>query len=333
MRPPHVVPGIAVTPARLLALLLIVLAVALLALAVQRRRVQVAEEVLDEPLARLRGFHLFGPDDDELPHVHVPVLRTRTSAAERPPVPGTPAALRATAVARAQVTPHAVTPTVAPAVTPAVAPAVTPAVVPAVTPAVVPAVAPAPAATAPPPLPPAPAPVRRKLPTPPPRTSSAARDAARDLSGTPATRPARRARTVPREAPAPDGDILLVEDDAMIASMYRTLLAARGYQARHAHDGVEGVAMVRERRPALILLDMMMPRMDGIQFLEALRGWPRTESIPVVVLSNVGDRHLVERAMSLGAVEYLVKAQTRPQVLLGALPHWLRGNRALTTLS
>jgi CheY-like chemotaxis protein len=112
--------------------------------------------------------------------------------------------------------------------------------------------------------------------------------------------------------------------------MYLMLLGTKGYATRHAHDGVEGIAMVRDERPALILLDMMMPRMDGLQFLEALRGWPKTSDIPVVILSNVADRDLVERALELGAVEYLVKAQTRPQVLVGALPHWLRGNRALT---
>jgi CheY-like chemotaxis protein len=125
-------------------------------------------------------------------------------------------------------------------------------------------------------------------------------------------------------------DILLVEDDDTIATMYLMLLGAKGYGTRHARDGVEGIAMVRKERPALILLDMMMPRMDGLQFLEALRGWPKTASIPVVVLSNVADHSLVERALALGAVEYLIKAQTRPQVLVGALPHWLRGNRALT---
>jgi CheY-like chemotaxis protein len=112
--------------------------------------------------------------------------------------------------------------------------------------------------------------------------------------------------------------------------MYLMLLGTKGYATRHARDGLDGIAMVRAERPALILLDMLMPRMDGIEFLQALRGWPKTYTIPVVVLSNVADRALVDRALALGAVEYLVKAQTRPQVLLGALPHWLRGNRALT---
>lgn len=311
MRPPHVVSAIAVTPARLLAVVLVVVASVLLALAIQRRRAQVAEEVAEESLARLRGFHLFGPDDDESPHVHVPLLRERPTA--RPPVPGTPAAaLRAAAVA-----------TASPAPAPTAA-----------------ATAPKPARNGAPRRQPA-ASLRWDIPRParaaadppsPPLPRPAKRD--RDLSGTPARRLATAAaNAMPAAQPQPDGDVLLVEDDTIIAAMYQTLLGTRGYQVRHAQDGVEGIAMVRERRPALILLDMMMPRMDGIQFLEALRGWPRTSTIPVVVLSNVGDRHIVERAMALGAVEYLVKAQTRPQVLLGALPHWLRGNRALTTLS
>ncbi|HXA28492.1 MAG TPA: response regulator [Candidatus Angelobacter sp.] len=187
--------------------------------------------------------------------------------------------------------------------------------------------APRPLAAPPPPSAPAPPATRVVLPPAPPSARSNGHG-----SSTPPARPA-----TPRgEAPRPDiddqlgRDILLVEDDESIATMYLMLLGARGYTTRHAHDGVEGIAMVRKERPALILLDMMMPRMDGLQFLEALRGWPKTSAIPVVVLSNVADHSLVERALALGAVEYLIKAQTRPQVLVGALPHWLRGNRALT---
>jgi CheY-like chemotaxis protein len=137
----------------------------------------------------------------------------------------------------------------------------------------------------------------------------------------------------PAATPPTRGDILLVEDEPTIASMYTLLLGGRGYATRHAGDGLEALAMLREGLPALILLDMRMPRMDGLRFLRILRGWSFAADVPVVILSNVGDRPMVEKAMALGALEYLVKAQTRPQVLLGALPHWLRGNRALTTLS
>jgi CheY-like chemotaxis protein len=178
---------------------------------------------------------------------------------------------------------------------------------------------------------------RQEDPTPEPQAQPepAAGETHVVLEGTAAPLPSPPRRTRPRNLPADPaemGHILLVEDDQTIAGMYAMLLRTRGYTTRHARDGVEGISMVREELPALILLDMMMPRMDGLQFLHTLRGWPRTADLPVVILSNVSDRHLVDKAMELGCIEYLVKAQTRPQVLLGALPHWLRGNRALTTL-
>ncbi|HEV7680217.1 MAG TPA: response regulator [Candidatus Dormibacteraeota bacterium] len=179
------------------------------------------------------------------------------------------------------------------------------------------------AAPAPAPAPPPPAkPQRRQQPSAPAR---------------PAPELVLQGRHDPKPAPAPrapheatNGHILLVEDDDTIATMYLMLLGTKGYTTRHARDGVDGIEMVRAQRPALILLDMLMPRMDGIEFLQVLRDAPKTCDVPVVVLSNVADRALVDRALALGCVEYLVKAQTRPQVLLGALPHWLRGNRALT---
>lgn len=125
------------------------------------------------------------------------------------------------------------------------------------------------------------------------------------------------------------GDVLLVEDDPTIAKLYRVLLESRGYTVRHAGDGIEGLDRANEKRPDLILLDIMMPRMNGIAFLQALRSGEMRE-VPVVVLSNFMEKQLVDDAMSLGALEYMVKAQTRPEALVGALPHWLRGERAFS---
>jgi CheY-like chemotaxis protein len=125
------------------------------------------------------------------------------------------------------------------------------------------------------------------------------------------------------------GDILLVEDDATIAKLYRVLLESRGYTVRHAGDGLDGLDRANEKRPDLVLLDIMMPRMNGIAFLQALRNGEMRE-VPVVVLSNFMEKQLVDDAMSLGALEYMVKAQTRPEALVGALPHWLRGERAFS---
>ena len=127
-----------------------------------------------------------------------------------------------------------------------------------------------------------------------------------------------------------EGDLLLVEDDENVARLYRMLLEGRGYSVRHASDGVEGIDEARRQRPDLILLDVMMPRMNGIMFLQALRSSDSGQDVPVVVLSNFREPRLVERALSLGALEYMVKAQTRPEVLVGAIPHWIRGERAFT---
>ncbi|HEV7678046.1 MAG TPA: response regulator [Candidatus Dormibacteraeota bacterium] len=129
--------------------------------------------------------------------------------------------------------------------------------------------------------------------------------------------------------PPTTGDILLVEDDPTIAKLYRVLLESRGYSVRYAADGIEGLDRTHEKRPDLVLLDIMMPRMNGIAFLQALRAGEMRD-VPVVVLSNFMEKQLVDDAMSLGAVEYMVKAQTRPEALVGALPHWLRGERAFS---
>jgi CheY-like chemotaxis protein len=126
------------------------------------------------------------------------------------------------------------------------------------------------------------------------------------------------------------GGILLVEDDANVAKIYRLVLESKGHTVRHAGDGVAALDEVRKGRPDLVLLDVMMPRMNGILFLQSLRAQPDLRDVPVVILSNFREPRLVERAMALGALEYVVKAQTRPEVLVNAIPRWIAGERAFT---
>jgi CheY-like chemotaxis protein len=157
-------------------------------------------------------------------------------------------------------------------------------------------------------------------------------------SGAPATPPppcdpAAAAPPVP-EAVSDGGDgpdILLVEDDQNVGKVYRLLMESKGFAVRHAVDGVAGLELARARRPDLILLDVMMPRMNGILFLQSLRAEQRLRDVPVVILSNFREPRLVERALALGAIEYIVKAQTRPDAMLAAIPRWLKGERALST--
>ena len=101
------------------------------------------------------------------------------------------------------------------------------------------------------------------------------------------------------------GTILIVEDDLDIREVMRMVLEASGYQVLEAGDGAEALAVVRAHRPCVILLDLMMPGMDGFQFRESQLQDPAIASIPVVIASGGGT--VSERASQLGAAGYLVK--------------------------
>ncbi len=145
--------------------------------------------------------------------------------------------------------------------------------------------------------------------------------------------PAQAEEPVAEVAPAPAAGegalILLIEDDERIAKFYSILFEAKGYAVQNARDGVEGVDMATNLNPALILLDVMMPKMNGLMVLQTLRANPETEHTPVVVLSNYMEPPLIQRALQLGAIEYVVKSQARPEQLVNAVPSWLQGEPAL----
>lgn len=130
-------------------------------------------------------------------------------------------------------------------------------------------------------------------------------------------------------APGTPPVILIIEDDERIQKFYSILFSAKGYRVESASDGVEGVDMATSLLPDLILLDVMMPKMNGLMVLQTLRANPDTEATPVVVLSNYMEPPLIQRALQLGAIEYVVKSQARPEQLVNALPLWLEGKPAL----
>jgi CheY-like chemotaxis protein len=118
--------------------------------------------------------------------------------------------------------------------------------------------------------------------------------------------------------------VLLVEDDAALAQMYRVKLERDGYTVQIAGDGEEALTRLVNQLPDLIFLDVRLPRMDGLTFLERLRADPRTKNVPVVIVSNYSEEELVSRGLQLGALEYLVKSQTTPGQLSQGVPDWTR---------
>ena len=112
-----------------------------------------------------------------------------------------------------------------------------------------------------------------------------------------------------------DLKVLLIEDDEFAAEMYRLRLAADGYTVVVGQDGEEGLRMATDEHPDFIYLDLRLPGLDGFEVLERLRSDPGTKHIPVIILSNYGEPELRERGLKLGALEFLVKADTTPAQL------------------
>lgn len=106
--------------------------------------------------------------------------------------------------------------------------------------------------------------------------------------------------------------VLVVEDTDLLRRMYHDRLAQDGYEVLDAADGLVALSVLRDQPVDLILLDLIMPRMGGLQVLEAVKADPRTKDIPVVILTNLGEESTIEQAVSLGATDYLIKNQSRP---------------------
>lgn len=102
--------------------------------------------------------------------------------------------------------------------------------------------------------------------------------------------------------------ILLVEDDRFLRRACEASLRRRGFDVVTAVDGEEGLRLARAERPALVLLDMLMPKLTGLEVLRALRGDPATREVPVLILSNSSRQADVDETEALGIAGYLVKA-------------------------
>ena len=101
--------------------------------------------------------------------------------------------------------------------------------------------------------------------------------------------------------------ILVVDDEPSIVKLVKTTLEGRGYVVDEAFDGQEAIVQAKLHKPDLILLDIMMPRMDGTEARKRLLADPETKDIPVIHLSAVGDFDKQRQALNEGATDYIVK--------------------------
>lgn len=113
--------------------------------------------------------------------------------------------------------------------------------------------------------------------------------------------------------------ILLIEDDAFLSGMYETKLTLENFEVVTAEDGEKGVKTAKEVLPELILLDIILPKMDGFTVLKLLKENEETKKIPVILLTNLGQKEDVEKGIALGAKDYLVKAHFMPSEVVNKI--------------
>ncbi|KKW42479.1 MAG: Two component transcriptional regulator, winged helix family [Candidatus Magasanikbacteria bacterium GW2011_GWA2_56_11] len=106
--------------------------------------------------------------------------------------------------------------------------------------------------------------------------------------------------------------VMLVEDDIFLANIYKTKFEMEGFKVSTADNGETGLEEVKKKRPDVVLLDILLPKMDGFAVLSALKSDPELKGIPVILLTNLGQKDDVDKGIELGAVDYLIKAHFKP---------------------
>lgn len=109
--------------------------------------------------------------------------------------------------------------------------------------------------------------------------------------------------------------ILIVEDEKILANLLEKKLKKEGYEVSVVYDGEEGLKSMKEERPDLVLLDIIMPKVDGFGVMEEMNRHPELslEKIPVIIISNSGQPVEIDKALNLGVRDYLIKTQFDPK--------------------
>lgn len=119
--------------------------------------------------------------------------------------------------------------------------------------------------------------------------------------------------------------ILIIEDDALMSRMYQTIFTFEKQDVIMAENGEIGLEKARTEKPTLILLDVMMPKMNGLQVLDKLKADPDTKKIPVIVLTNLAGTRDAQVALTKGAVKYIIKSEYEPKQVANMVKEVLKG--------
>ncbi|PIZ46058.1 response regulator [candidate division WWE3 bacterium CG_4_9_14_3_um_filter_41_6] len=117
--------------------------------------------------------------------------------------------------------------------------------------------------------------------------------------------------------------ILIVEDDFFIRELYERQFTKEGYDVLVADDGAKGLVMASQEKPELILLDIMLPKLNGLDLLRTLKTKDETKSIPVILLTNLGQESVIKEGFELGAESYLIKSAYTPSQIIEEIKNFL----------
>lgn len=106
--------------------------------------------------------------------------------------------------------------------------------------------------------------------------------------------------------------VLIVEDDVFLSGIYQKKFEMEGFKVTMAGDGESGWQTAKKKKPDIILLDILLPKLDGFAVLEKLKKDGETKNIPVILLTNLGQKDDVEKGLEQGAADYLIKAHFKP---------------------
>ncbi|MFZ2969796.1 MAG: response regulator [Minisyncoccia bacterium] len=106
--------------------------------------------------------------------------------------------------------------------------------------------------------------------------------------------------------------VLIIEDDSYISDMYKIKFESENFETIVAEDGISGIKEIEKQKPDIVLLDIVMPKVDGFSVLKMIKKNEDSKDIPVVLLTNLGQKDNVERGFELGATSYIIKAHFTP---------------------
>jgi two-component system, OmpR family, alkaline phosphatase synthesis response regulator PhoP len=113
--------------------------------------------------------------------------------------------------------------------------------------------------------------------------------------------------------------VLIIEDDYFIQDLYQSFLESSGLDVICSSDGKDGFEQAVAKIPNVILLDIMLPTMNGIEVIKLLKITPQTKQIPVILITNLGHQDIINTALKLGAQGYLLKVRCSPEQLVSTV--------------